>query len=354
MVVANLMEALSNRGHSVGVTCIEYRGTLADYLEQRHYRVSLVPLPGWKTIFRPTALIDWLRSLAPDVVHIHSGAWPKAANAARLANVPRILHTEHGLLDQEPWFHPLLKRWAGRFTRPVVGVSAPLTEYLVHEVGIRPEFVRLVTNGVDTDRFRPGSRSGRIRSAFGLPSDALLIGHVGRLVPVKNHGMMLQCMARIRSRFPEAFLVLVGSGPLRAAIEEEAVRMKVSDRVLFFGETTDLPPIYTDFNAFILPSHAEGTSMAVLEAMATGLPVVATAVGGTPHLLAHGNAGVLCPPGRLTEFADALVGVLADPEIRRKLGDRARRRVVDSFSIDAMTTAYEKLYAGEDLPPGES
>src|SRR5262249_21641806 len=149
----------------------------------------------------------------------------KAARAASRAAVPRVVHTIHGLLDREPWHGPPLKRWAARYTHAIAAVSQPLRDYLVKEAGIDHRRVHVVPNGINTGAFAPGRRSGRVRDAFGLSPQSVVIGHVARFSPVKNHVLLVEAFAQVARCNSDAFLVLVGEGPLRAGVEAKVAEM---------------------------------------------------------------------------------------------------------------------------------
>lgn len=351
MVIARLARGLIGRGHDVGITCIEFLGDLGEQLSCEGIRVQVVPLPGLRTILAPTALADWFREIRPDIVHVHSGAWLKAARAAVKADVPAVVHTFHGLEGDEPWYDRHLLSWAARYTDAVIAVSTPLADFIVDRVGVRAETLHVVPNGIDARTFSPGPRSGTVRQRFGLTDDRVVIGHVGRFAPVKNHIMLLDSFRRARDRSPQLFLALVGDGPLRDAIESSAADLGISQHVGFVGQTMDVAAACRDFDIFVLPSHLEGTSISLLEAMATGLAVVATAVGGTPDLLGtDGDTGMLVPPGQPDRLADALAALAADPALRARLGARARERVLVLYAEDAMLDRHEAIYAAATAP----
>ena len=343
MVVAHLARGLLARGHDVGITCIEERGPLGEQLACEGIRVSVVPAPGLRTILFPNALADWFRELRPDVIHVHSGAWLKAARAARKAAVPHIVYTAHGLFETEQWHRPLLERWSARCTDAMVVVSEPLRTAL-SAVGVDPDRIIVLPNGMDTDQFRPGPASGTVRGRFGLAADAFVIGHVARFTPVKNHALLIDAFARVVKERPSAFLALIGDGPLRSAAEDRALMLGIADRIGFFGMASELPAIYRDFDLFVLSSLSEQTSISLLEAMATGIPVVATAVGGTPDLVDRGAAGRLVPSEDAGALANAIVALFDDETARRTLSDAGRRRVVDHYGMEAMLDGYETVY----------
>lgn len=351
VLVARMVRALAARGHDVGVTCLESDGILAGPLRDEGFRVTVRETPGLTSIFHAPALDGWLRELHPDVVHVHSGAWLKGAGAARRAGVRRVIATVHGILAPEPWHGPALMHLAARRTDRVVAVSDSLSTYLHRRVRVPARKLDVILNGVDTTRFAPRPHPGRLRAQLGLPPEALLVGHVARLDPVKNQPMLLDAFARVRQVVPSAVLVMVGDGPMRAALERQIETLGLQEGVKLAGLHPDPSSLYPEFDAFALSSTIEGTSMSLLEAMATGVPVVATAVGGTPALLQDGRAGVLVPSDDAVAFAAALVGLLTDRERRAQVGAAGRRRVETTYSEGAMLDQYEALYHGAALPP---
>jgi glycosyltransferase involved in cell wall biosynthesis len=354
VLVASMARGLAARGHRVGVTCLEHDGAQADALRADGVRVSVVPTPGLRTIVRAPALAEHFARLAPDVVHSHSGVWEKAARAARHAGVARVVHTVHGLHDTEPWHGPLLKRWGARHTDWVVAVSEPLREYLVERVGLDAARVRVLINGIHTDEFRPGAHAGALRDRLGIGPDAPLVGTVARIAPIKNHAMLISSFARVLEQRPDAHLAIVGDGPVRPALEAQIASLGLADRVHLPGMMTGLAPVYRDLDLFVLSSLAEGTSISMLEAMATGCGIVATRVGGNTDLLDGGACGTLVPSDDASAMADALVALLDAPAERRRLGAAARARVLAHFSEAAMLDGYEALYAGGTRPQTDS
>jgi glycosyltransferase involved in cell wall biosynthesis len=350
MVVARLARGLRVRGYDVGIACLERMGKIGAQLREDGFSVRLVPTPGIRTIFRPTALESWFQHRRPDVIHTHSGAWLKGGRARHRAGVSRHVHTIHGLMDREPWHGPPLMRWASRHTDEIAAVSEPLRDYLRQVVRVGATPIHVVPNGVDTRRFHPGPPSGQVRDRFRLSASTIVIGHVARLAPIKNQELLLRAFAILHAEQPDVFLAIAGDGPLRSRLEELGSSLAISERVGFLGHVTDLPSVYRDFDVFALSSLAEGTSISIQEAMATGLAIVATAVGGTPHLVADGEAGVLAASNDVDALADALRSVIADTSLRERIGQAARRRATAVYGEDTMLDQYEALYHGAHVP----
>jgi glycosyltransferase involved in cell wall biosynthesis len=214
---------------------------------------------------------------------------------------------------------------------------------------------------VDTDRFRPAARDGAVRAALGVGAGALLVGNVARLAKVKNQALLIDAFAAVGRQLPHARLTIVGEGPERRALEERVEALTLTDVVRLVGARRDMPRVYGELDLYVLSSDIEGTSVSILEAMASGVCVVATAVGGTPELLGHGRYGVLVPPDDPEALAAAMLELLRDPLRRRRLAAAAREHAVEHRSELAMVQRYEELYyrlatparAAGTMPPRE-
>lgn len=344
MVVATLMRALARRGHRVGATCTQEIGAVGEELRAEGFAVRLVPAPGVLTNIWPRDLTRWFRERRPDVVHVHSGVWLKAARAAHLSGKLPVVHTVHGLLDVEPWHEGLLKRAAARYTGAIVTVSEALRLDLQTRVRVATPVPRVILNGIDTVRFAPAPHTGHLRRLIGVDNEARVIGHVGRFAPVKNHRLLIEAFARVASSLADVHLALIGDGELRPELEAQVAALNLSSRVHFVGEQRDVALVLPDLDLFVLCSLAEGTSISLLEALAAGIPCVATAVGGNVAVLANGQAGRLVASNDVDALAEAFREILSAPLLRRELASRARRRAEEEYGEGAMTRSYEAVY----------
>ncbi len=350
VMVAELALGLARRGHSVGVTCIEAEGEFAPWLQQQGIRVCAVPTPGVMRNFFPRELANWFRDVAPDVVHVHSGCWLKAAAAARRAGVQRVVNTVHGLPEPEHWYDRPLMRRASRRTDVTVPVSDALRGYLINDVGLSGSNVVTVVNGIDVDSYAPGETASSLRADIGVPADAPLVGCVARLAEVKNHACLLRAFAEIHRVRPDVHLALIGDGPLRDTILQQRQDLGLAEVVHLTGVRDDTPDVYRTIDLLVLASRSEGTSLSILEGMASELPVVATAVGGTPVLLADGACGTLVPSDEPQALAAGIMAMLADPAGSRGVAAAARACVIETYSHSAMLDRYEALYRSGSLP----
>jgi glycosyltransferase involved in cell wall biosynthesis len=261
----------------------------------------------------------------------------------------RVISTEHGRLNDQP---ATIKRRIGTrvlnwLPATVVAVSRSLRSQLLAE-GFPESRVRVVRNGIDPGPPPAPELRRDARARLGLHEDELVIGAVGRLAPVKDFGALIAAFGLVRSLPGRARLVIVGDGPERAALLSEARAANVSRAVLFTGHQDDVPSLMPAFDIFVNSSIYEGVSLTVLEAMAAGLPVVATAVGGTPEIVDDGVNGRLVPRRAIREMASAVAGLARDPELRARFGAAGRSRVLQSFHIDRMVRTYAGLYASQE------
>lgn len=290
-----------------------------------------------------------LRALAPDIVHSYNIGALDAAMPARLAGCHRIVHAEHGRDAADPDGANRKYRWLRRLMAPAISrfvpVSADLARWLEQDVRVPGTKIALIRNGIDTERFAPG----RATDIPGLPAwveGTRVIGTVGRLDRVKGFDHLLEAMANLvkRKNRPPVHLIILGGGPEHARLAQRVVELELSGYVTLVGQRDDADLWLRHFDVYVCSSIAEGIALTVLEAMASALPVVATAVGGNPELVADGETGLLVPARRPEALADALARVLADPERAQSMGEAARRRVQEHFSVESMVDGYGSLY----------
>jgi glycosyltransferase involved in cell wall biosynthesis len=202
----------------------------------------------------------------------------------------------------------------------------------------------VVPNGIDLDRFRDPRDTGLVRQSLGIPLDAPVIGTVGRVSEVKRQDLLIRAFRLVLSRVPDAQLLLVGDGPWMGELRELTADLGLDDRVHFAGYQPRPEPYLQAMDVFALSSRSEGMPLAVLEAWAAGLPVVATRVGGLPELIDDGRTGVLVDFGDEHALAGALCDLIADPEFSRRLGEAGRNRVESLFSLRRMADEYQRHY----------
>jgi glycosyltransferase involved in cell wall biosynthesis len=345
-VLHNLARRLPSRGFEVHVVVLQYLGHFAGGLEEKATLHQVPPMPRW-SMLHPGALITTLRSIDPDVVHSHTGVWFKAARAARAADVGVVVHTEHGRPDPVPLADRLIDNTASRWTDRVIAVSSALANVLRAQVVHDSSAVTVITNGVDVDALHPPADRAMLRRSLDLPVDAPIIGSIGRLEPIKNYQLALRALAKLDTiagseRAP--VLVLAGDGSARAGLEALARELGVSDRVKFLGWRNDPERLYGCFDVFTLSSLSEGTSISLLESMSCGVCPAVTDVGGNRAALGPGLSSLLVPSEDVDRLAELWRRLLSDPVERTRLGERARARVIEQFSLDRMVDEHVALY----------
>lgn len=349
--VVNLVNRMSGWRHAI-VALTEVSDTFRTRIVRPDVRcVALGKAPGHGLKLWPS-MVKTLRELRPDVVHTRNLAALEMQPAAWYAGVAARVHGEHGReandIDGTVRKYQWIRRAASPFVNHWIALSSDLGDYLRDRVGIDASRVSQIYNGVDHLRFAPGS--GRAAPA-GMPfTDPRLVvlGTVGRMQTVKAQPLLVQAFIRAVERHgglrSSLRLVLVGDGPLRAECERRIESAGLQDLAWFAGERADVPELLRSLDLFVLPSLAEGISNTILEAMACGLPVIATRVGGNADLVEPADAGQIVAPGDVVALADAIEAWSADPLRRRASGAAARADVERRFSLDAMVARYEAVY----------
>ena len=302
------------------------------------------------------------RTLRPALVHTRNIGTLEAQAVARLAGVRHGVHGEHGrdmtdLAGTHPR-HRRLRRLSARWTDRFVALSRDIQRWLIDVQGLPAGKIVQIYNGVDTARFHPGDGRRPLTDALGL-SGRLLLGTVGRLSAEKDQLTLVRAYLLLLARVPalaqRSALLVVGEGPLRGELEAALAAAPADHRaaVHLLGPRDDVPALMREWDLFVLPSRTEGISNTILEAMASGLPVLATAVGGNPELVVDGETGRLVPRDDPEAMAEALAALLADLDALRGMGAAGRARAEERFSIEAMVAKYLSLY-DQLLAPGRA
>ncbi len=296
-------------------------------------------------------LVKLMRDRRYDVVHLHSSkAGILGRIAGRLAGVPVVVHTVHGWGFNEEQGALVagtfrnLERWCARYCDALVVVGSPYqAEGLALGIG-RPDQYHLIRSGIEIERYRdvPLDRAAA-RARLGVPADAFVIGNVGRLRPPKCPEHMVAAFASLAARHPQVRLVLVGDGGQRSEVETEVARLGLTPRVQILGLRRDVPELLRAFDVFVMSSSREGLPRTLSQAMAAGLPIVATRVGGIPDAVCDGENGFLVSAGDVEALTDRLELLLTDPALRQRMGAAGLARV-EEFSALTMVRRTEALY----------
>ena len=301
-----------------------------------------------------------LRSLRPSIVHTRNlNSLEMQLLVALLPGVKRI-HGEHGRdihdLDGSNRKYNLLRRVIRPFIHRYITVSKDLADWLKAVVHVPQTRIRQIYNGVDTARFYPVNKSVERQIPSGLPDNfragsmerAVVIGAVGRIAQVKNQRSLISAVDLLVRRRPELAeqlkVILVGNGPLHQTLKSQVDELGLADTVWMPGDRTDIPDLLRQMDVFVLPSLAEGVSNTVLEAMASGLPVIATRVGGNTELIQHEGNGLLVDVNEDGQLAEAIAQLVDQPELREQMGRRGLERVREKFDWNKTVESYLAVY----------
>ena len=314
--------------------------------------IALHKRPGHGIWLYPR-LYALMRQHRPSIVHTRNLAALEAVVPAWLARVPVRVHGEHGRDETDLLGSKRKYQWMRRLYRPFVShyfaLSRDLASYLLNKVEVPPNRVTQAYNGVDVSRFTPsGVMPVRINGCPFDPSQHWIVGTVGRMQTVKDQPTLVRAFIAAlvqRSDLRErARLVMVGEGPLRKVCCQLLEEAGIADLAWLPGERNDVADVMRGMHCFVLPSLAEGISNTILEAMASALPVIATAVGGNADLVTHGKTGVIVPPDDVPSMADAIARFALAPPRAAAMGRAGRTKVEDRFSLPAMVNVYGQVY----------
>jgi sugar transferase (PEP-CTERM/EpsH1 system associated) len=354
--IANLIERMDPRGFEHTMCAVFRLGPHMERYPADRVRVVCLKQEGRKLPIQVTPLAKLIRELAPDIVHSRNWCTLEAVIAARWVGSRAGMHSEHGG-ETNPSAEPSRRRWLRRvgfeLAHRVFSVSYQLRETLSRSTGFRESRIDVIHNGVDLDRFRPAPASRlRFRQELGIPEDAFCIGCLGRLNRIKDYPTMLRAAERIAESSDSWRLLIAGGGPELAALTEfVTARPALQGRIHFLGatQTQRVPDFLNAIDAYVLPSVWEGISNSLLEAMAAGLPVIASETGGNPEVIVDGESGFLFPVGDWQRLAELLNVIQRQQHLREGLASQALRRVAIEFSLSTMVRKYEQMY--EDLLP---
>jgi glycosyltransferase involved in cell wall biosynthesis len=342
--VLDLSKAQRTSGHRVFVvTLSDTQGALAADFREAVDTLDVVPKRAHGVdVTLMMRLSHWFRTHGIDIVHTHNELpLIYGAPAAKLARAV-VVHSKHGIVPVTLGAH-WLRRAAAIAVDRFVAVSAATAETATANRECSPAKLRVVINGTDLSRFpAPDGAREAVRSELGIPGDARVVITVGRLVKEKNHELLVGAVAPLLRE--DRRLVIVGDGPLRDPLHALVRSLGVEPFVHLTGSRRDVPALLAGADAFVLSSDSEGLPIGLLEAMAAGLPVISTAVGGIPAVIRHGETGLLIPSGTPNAIQEAASRVFEGDAALASLGNRARAHALGTYSVDRMARDYFSLY----------
>lgn len=292
-------------------------------------------------------LVKLIKNQHIEIVHAH-GFPASLFGAIASLFTPGVKYIySHHFVRSVPWarVEEALFRWVFSRYVAIVAVSDDIRTSLLRWFPQIASRCVVIWNGVDLDKFRPApSIKFRLRAALGLQEDDIVLANVARLVPYKNHKLLISAFSELLRQHPNVRLLLIGEGPLRSELEAMSSELGLSERVVFLGYRSDVADILAASDIFVMPSVAEGLPVAALEAMAVGLPIVASTGHGIRQVVRPNETGILVPPTQAMAWCCALAELVTDSTKRRRMGERGRRVAEAQFDIQATVDRYETLY----------
>lgn len=345
-VVINVANGLDPARFEQAVCCISRLGTAAHLLNANVQRFDMGK-GDERALLMPGQIARLIRRERPDLIHTQSWAGMDGVIARTLTKQGKLVHSEHGrnlpYIHHEPAKRKVVRRIAYELADAVFVVSEEMRQYFCRETGFALERMRVIHNGVDVAEIERADARG-IREEFGLAATDFVVGTVARFQETKDLPTLVRAFAQLRQRQPHAKLLLIGDGAERGRLTALAAELGVAADVHITGIRHDVPRLLRALDAFALSSLSEGLPISVLEALAAGLPVVATSVGMLPELLREGENGCLVVPGDFATLAGRLELLATERNLAHRLGAAGRQTVERNYSLAVMLRRYEELY----------
>lgn len=356
---AELIKRLPSERYTQTVATMEKSGPFLAEVEERGIEVIEFPFTSFynRNAFRQyRALARLVRDRKIQIAHCHEFySVIFGTVGCRLGGLRKIVVGRGNMGDQHSRMQRTVQMLCYKLDAAIIPNALMVKKRLIEHEGVPARKMVCIHNGIDIERFHPRPRNEELAASLGIPPGARVMGIVGTMRALKDHKTFLRAGAIIRRQFPDVHLLLVGGGELRADLERLAEELSIAQATTFAGERSDVPDLLALMNVFILTSETEGLPNAVLEAMATGLPVVATSVGGVPELVLDGETGYLIPVHNPELLAEKVMHLLGEPKLAETMGATARAMAVERFSCERfvaeMELLYQRVIAGE--PPGK-
>ncbi|WDS36905.1 glycosyltransferase [Pseudoxanthomonas sp.] len=356
----DLVRIQREAGHNCQVVCLFSAGALAGELTALGVPVLSCEKRRGLDLRAMLVARRFLRRHATEILHTHNAiSHYYGVLASRGLSLQRVISTRHGMgatravaqrgSRGRSWRDDRLEWLYGKSmacTHAVAAVCEAARDEFQQRKDLPTQKIVAVPNGIHVERFEPTSAEARqrLRQTLGVSEDTRLAGFVGRLTWAKDHATLVQAFRLVREQLPDTALVLIGDGPLRPALEALAQSEGIADRVFFLGDRNDIDALLRGLDLFVMSSVTEGYSVALLEACASGLPIVATRVGGNPEIVRDGINGALVTPGVPPELAAAMVGILGNETRALRMGRAGRDWVLQHGSLSAMAARYAEIY----------
>ena len=348
-LVMDLLKSCDKSRFDFTLCCLGTRGVLADELEKENVRLIFLNKKDGLDFNLSFKIASLMKDSKIGVLHTHNQRPQFYGALATHLFRPRVyVHTRHGRNYPDNYKSVLFSRFfAGRASKVVV-VCDDIYKFARDIEKLPKEKLKIINNGVDTERFNGEGRDKKLlRDSLGIGPDELVIGTVGRLAKIKNQKLLILAFKNVADLRSDCRLVVVGDGPLKNELIDYSQEVGVREKILFLGERNDISQLLGVFDIFCLSSLSEGISLVLLEAMATGLPIVATRVGGNSELIEDGVNGFLVPSQDPRSMSENLVKLLSDKELRDHMSKNNQKSARSRFDIRDVTKTYQELYVNE-------
>jgi glycosyltransferase involved in cell wall biosynthesis len=339
-LIVHLSNKLNELGHLSSIACLKHSGSLSKFLapETKIYEFNKKNELSIATLLK---LYAFLKKNPFDIVHCHNpGTLFYGCISGKLAGTKKIINTEHGFVDKYSKKSLIKDYFLLSLASKTTVVSESIKQELINRHKINSSKINIVKNGIYKKKsFK--SRS-EVLSLLGLNDNHFYIGVVARLTPIKNHKLLIDAFVLLSSKYPNLRLLIIGGGETENEIKLYSNLVK--DKVYFLGPRDDVFDILQVIDIFVLPSNSEGLSLAIMEAMSAGLPIVATDVGGNRELIQHNYSGILTPPKIPSSLADAIEKLILNRNFRKHLGQNAMVQFNKHFTINKMANSFLNLY----------
>lgn len=329
------------------VCCLSERGILASELENSGIEVIFLNKRYGFDLGLSLRLAALIGKKKIDILHTHNQRpLVYGALAASLSKVNAYVHTRHGRNDPDNSKSTFMSRFFSAFTDKIVCVSQDIYKVSLEKEKISTQKLEVIRNGIDINKFvNATSKDEYLLNQLGIKTDAFVIGTVGRLSRIKNQMFLMDAFKHLFSAHSDTRLIVIGDGPLKQDLIEHVDEIGLRGKVLFLGERKDVASLMKLFDVFVLPSLSEGISLVILEAMAAGLPIIATNVGGNLELIKEGENGFFVSLGNPLYLSSAIERLMQDSKLRRSISENNRKKALAEFDIAVMCKKYESLYS---------
>lgn len=340
---------MNSSEHVTPIVCaLRKVGFVSEDLREAGFQVTLIGLfpSGWDRIRTIHEIGKVISHYKIDILHCHDiGAWFYGVIAGKISRVRRIVHTRHGFLEHQSKTMILLSRLLSHFTDIIVAVSPEVKHNMLQREHLNKKKIEVIYNGINLDRFQISITRKEAKRRLMIDDKTFVLGTVTRFYPVKNVEMQLELVDRLKDKIPNLRLLIVAPKTNHGGRRMESMikNRKLEKYITLLGFRQDVPQILKAIDVFLITSFSEGTSMSILEAMASKCAIVASAVGGTPHIIEHMQSGLLFDVDSLGDLYHAVLSLYLKKDLRKRISEQAFI-AVQRFTIQSMARHYERLY----------